>query len=416
MRQNKKTDGMNVFITNNAGSGQPGVVVLAYYSNRSTTAEPEYAQDWIVCIKSEAKGLKAATIAHEAGHMFTLPHTFFGFEEEPFCVSVAAPCAPASKSYGGSTVLTEKAARTGADANCTVSADGFCDTEADYNFGLIQGSCWNNGANSCVYNGGAKDPTCVTVNPEERNLMSYFNDCVSIFSPQQSTAMRTNYNNHAGRAYLRNGNVAPSFPGTMALPVLQTPAHQSTTQYFNNINFDWADVQGAIGYIIEVSTSLNFAIDPRRFLTTNSSFSIDPSKFTTANYLTAGRTYYWRVRPYGNYVTCAGFTSPAVHGSFTTGVLNSAAEIKGVSDFTVQPNPVSKKQQKLSLSLATEKGFDAQVKVISYTGQVVLQEEKSFTSGFGTHSFDVSALSNGIYVLQIESNEGVLNKKVVVID
>lgn len=57
---------------------------------------------------------------------------------------------------------------TNGKLHCNQSADGFCDTPADYNLGFgFQGP-------GCVYTGCAKDPDNVKLDPNEANLMSYF--------------------------------------------------------------------------------------------------------------------------------------------------------------------------------------------------------------------------------------------------
>ena len=121
----KKTDAMNVYLTGNAGDGSnPNEIVLAYYLNGGSTADTEYTYDWIVCTNSQVNGANAATIAHEAGHFFTLAHTFFGWEGGQFAPTVVSPCAPATVSYKGRVIQVEKVARTGTSKNCDVAADG----------------------------------------------------------------------------------------------------------------------------------------------------------------------------------------------------------------------------------------------------------------------------------------------------
>jgi Metallo-peptidase family M12 len=208
MAATKKADGMNVYLVNNAGTGtEPaGSIILAYYANRQTTTDAEYASDWIVCSNSQVNASNATTIAHESGHFFTLSHTFYGWENGPFVPTSAAPCAPASINFNGRVIPVEKVVRTGTSKNCDVAGDGFCDTPEDYNFGF--------GATSCSYSSIAKDPQCVSVNPDETNLMGYFLGCLKIFSAEQKAAIRNNYLNHAKRAYLRTGNITPPVNGS----------------------------------------------------------------------------------------------------------------------------------------------------------------------------------------------------------
>jgi Secretion system C-terminal sorting domain len=402
MLTTKKTDAMNVYLVNNCGDGSepPGTIILAYYLNRLSSSDVEYASDWVVCSNSQVNQGGASTIAHEAGHMFSLPHTFYGWEQagafDP--IAPASPCAPASVNYNGRIVSVEKVARSGSSKNCDSSGDNFCDTPEDYLFGF------SNGTRNCIYAGIAKDPECVAVNPDEKNIMSYFNDCVSTFSPQQKAAMVSNYLNNARRGYLRAGNITPSLGA--ATPVLVSPAAGATTPVFNNINLDWNDVPSAFGYSVEVSRFSSFA-QVKSFYVTTSNLNIN--SLNTGGYLSSGFTYYWRIKAVVPYSNCANTTT----GNFRTGTVNGVNDIDGVTQFLVSPNPLSKTQN-LSLEMTTEKAFDANIKLVNMTGQVVQTEKRRFATGYSTQSISVVDLTNGTYILTVESEKGVLNKRIVI--
>lgn len=401
MKATKKTDAMNVYLTNNAGDGSnPSEIVLAYYSNRSTTIDAEYANDWIVCINSQVNRTNAYTIAHEAGHFLSLPHTFFGWEGNgAFMPTAASPCAPVSLNYNGRVVLVEKVARTGTSKNCDVAADGFCDTPEDYLFGL--------GWNTCSYSGIAKDPNCVSVNPDETNIMSYFLNCMTFFSAEQKTAMRNNMLNHSARAYLRNNSVTP--PLTAAIPTLLSPATGATTTFFNNIRLDWQDVAGAIGYAVDVSRFSTFGSAVNSFYVTTSEVNVNKTNATNLG-LVAGGTYYWRVRAIVPYKNCDNLS---ITGNFKTGTLNPVNDISNVTGFTVSPNPLSKSQY-LSIQMTTETAFDAKIKLHNAIGQLIKVENRYFAEGSSVQEMSVNDVPNGTYILSIESAKGVLNKRLVI--
>ncbi len=395
----KKTDAMNVYCTNNAGAGNPGEIVLAYYASRGTQADPEYFYDWIVCSNSQISSSAAGTIAHEAGHLFSLPHTFYGWEAagafDPR--TAAGPCAPASVNYNGRIIAVEKVARTGATKNCDTAADGFCDTPEDYYL------AFTNDVSNCVYNGPAKDPDCVLVNPDELNLMGYFS-CTKNFSVEQKTAVRNNYLNHAKRDYLRAGNITP--PLTAATPTLVAPAAGATTNFYNNVNLDWSDVPSALGYSIEISRFSSFT-SAKTFWLTESFLNVND--LNAPGLLLASKTYYWRVKAVVPYNNCTNSAS----GSFISGTLNGVNDIAGVTQFTVSPNPLSKTQQ-LTLTMSSEQGFDAHVKLTNSIGQLIKSEKRTFAAGYSTQEVSVSDLTVGTYILSIESAKGVLNKRIVV--
>jgi hypothetical protein len=401
VRTNKKEDGMNIYMVNNANDpAQPNATVLGYYLNSSNGTA--YDADWLIVINSQASTSGAVTIAHEIGHHFSLPHTFLGWETCPFEATAAVPCAPATVTCFGNAVYTvENAARTGADANCSTAADGFCDTPPDYNLGFL--------ATSCTYAGLACDPKGVKIDPDEKNIMSYFNGCETSFSGQQKTAMQTNYLTHQNRAGLRAGNVAP--PATTLDAINPTsPINGVTTAYFNNITLNWGAVPNATSYIIEIATIPTFS-GSKILISPTNSINLNPT--VLPGYLSAtNQTYYWRVKPYSNYVFCAPMSA---RQNFISGILNATNEIAGVSSFDVSPNPLSKTQP-LNLNITVEKAFDAHVKLYNVAGQLIHREKRSFEVGFSTQTMAVSDLSAGLYILTLESANGVLNKKIVVRD
>jgi hypothetical protein len=398
MAATKKADGMNVYLVNNSGTGtEPaGTVILAYYSNRQTTADAEYATDWIVVSNNQVNASNATTIAHESGHFFSLAHTFYGWENGPFAPTSAAPCAPASVNYNGRIIAVERVARTGTSKNCDVAGDGICDTPEDYNFGF--------GATSCNYSGIAKDPQCVSVNPDETNLMGYFLGCLKNFSVEQKAAIRNNYLNHAKRAYLRSGNITP--PLTAAVPTLLSPANAATTPYFNNIALDWADVPSAIGYTVDVSKFSSFT-SSKTFFATASNFNIN--NLNTSGYFVAGTTYYWKIRAIVPFNNCLNVAT----GNFKTGTLNAVQEISGISQFTVSPNPLNSSQN-MTLEMNSEMAFEAKIKLVNMMGQVMKMEKRTFPVGYSSQSVSVLDLTNGTYILSIESEKGVLNKRIII--
>ena len=236
--------------------------------------------------------------------------------------------------------------------------------------------------------------------------MGYFLGCMTFFSTEQKTAMRNNMLNHPNRAYLRT-NVTP--PLTAAIPTLVSPATGATTPYFNNIRLDWADVAGALGYWVDVSRFPTFGSAVKGFYVTASEVNVNSANASALG-LTAGGTYYWRVRAIVPYKTCDNLSTT---GNFKTGTLNAVNEIEGVTHFSVSPNPLSKSQL-LSLQMTTETDFDANVKLFNSIGQLIKTERRHFSTGVSAQEMSVSDVANGIYILTIESEKGVLNKRIVI--
>ena len=396
---NKKSDGLNVYFINNANDpSQPNATVLGYYLNTNTGIP--YDADWLVIINSQASIGGAVTIAHEAGHAFSLPHPFLGWESCPFVPTASNPCAPATIScFGGGVYAVENAARTGVDANCSTAGDGFCDTPPDYNLGF--------GANTCNYVGLACDPKSIKIDPDEKNIMGYFSGCETFFSPQQVAAIQNNYLNNSKRSYLRAGNIAPTVT-TLTTPNLLSPINGASTTYYNNFILSWDAVAGATGYTVEIAKTPTF-FDSRILVATTNTLNINSNLLP--GYLTvASQNYYWRIKPYSNYVFCSVVTT---RQNFVAGLVNGTHDISGVSSFDISPNPLSNSQP-LQLSITAEKALNAQVKLFNIAGKLIKTEQIHFEAGFNSQNMSVSELYSGIYILTLESENGIVYKKVIV--
>ena len=136
--QNWSNKAINIYFTKTAGSNPN---TLAYYLGPF----PGFAKEHIICKNSAADG---PTVAHEIGHFFSLAHPFFGWEDNAWDPNVhgnpVGTYAPA-----GAPFLNEKMD----GSNCTIAADGLCDTPPDYLFAF---SAAQNGCNP--WSGGAMDP------------------------------------------------------------------------------------------------------------------------------------------------------------------------------------------------------------------------------------------------------------------
>jgi hypothetical protein len=274
--------------------------VLAYYSP---------LQDWIVSRRDQINGLaNNSTIPHETGHFFSLMHPFLGWESSGGFGPGSAgwPVAPVIAPDG---VATERQDGT----NCSTAGDRICDTGPDYKFAFLQAGC-------SAYNGGAKDPLGVVVDPLENNTMSYFDACSSYsFTPLQATAMQADLNS-ASRNYLDNSFSPASVSFTTPTDLLVSPVSGSTVQFYNAVQLAWNAVDGATHYLVEVDIIPTFA-------TTNVKTYITTSTSLALNDLVGSETYYWRVKPFNQYYTCA---VPRSRNFKTPAAASAVADINGL--------------------------------------------------------------------------------------
>ncbi|MFN8330013.1 MAG: hypothetical protein U0T81_02150 [Saprospiraceae bacterium] len=106
------------------------------------------------------------TLSHEIGHYFSL--TIPSSDGKP--ILMTAQCQPLTtlpqRPEGIGRICRSREAIFKQQLHCNVSADGFCDTPADYNLGF--------GFNGCKYSAALKDPDDVPPILMAFNIMSYF--------------------------------------------------------------------------------------------------------------------------------------------------------------------------------------------------------------------------------------------------
>jgi hypothetical protein len=387
MNNKRHTKAINVYVTKEAASGNTppnGGTVLAYYSP---------AQDWVVSRKDQINGNGNGTIAHEFGHFFSLAHTFLGYESDPFDAADAGwPNAPAV-SPGG--YPTEK--QNG--SNSATAADKIADTPPDYNFGYIWSGC-------SAYTGGAKDPTGEVVDPMEINFMSYFSGCEYDFTPGQVSAMNADIAS-VDRNYLDNSFVPVATTFETPANLLVSPIGNDTTAAFDQVNLTWNAVTGATYYLVEIDITSGFATASYQ------AFIVNGTSKTLTNLL-SNKLYYWRVKPFNEYYTCA----DAKASSFRTAIsgVSGTNNIKVVQDWHIQPNP-TQSNNNVQLFVNAERAFEANVIVTDASGKQIFADlSRSFVAGENSYILNTNSLSNGIYFVSLISGEARMTQRLVIIE
>lgn len=381
MNNRRLNNAVNVYVTNIADSGNPNPIgiVLAYYSPTN---------DWVVSRKDQINGTGNGTIPHEVGHFFSLRHTFFGWESAPFQPGSAGwPIAP-SVSPGG--IPTEKMD----GSNCTTAGDYICDTPPDYNFGLL--------VSNCQYNGGAKDPMGVLVDPMENNYMGYFSDCDYEFTPGQFSQVTTNLNS-ASRNYLDNTFTPAAETIVTPEELLTLPAVGDTVDFYNTVYFEWQSVAGATYYLFELDINSTYTSPlSQEIVSTGTSL--------TLTNLQANRTYYWRVRPFNEYYTCNG----AKQRTFRTPGVSGTDNIAGLAGWVVAPNPLTAGQT-ARVAVKADQAFDANMTVYDLAGRTVYQQTGlQFPAGDSTLQLALDNAPNGMYYIVLENANGRAARKLII--
>ena len=386
MRGARDNNAMNIFVTRSAenGGGQPGTV-LGYYSP---------SEDWIVIRKDEFNGF-SATLAHEVGHFFGLPHPHSGWECSPYDEDVHGN--PVSSIWSPCNAGLRVEFQDG--SNCSNSGDRICDTPPDYNFGFG----WSVGGDQCApYTPEVRDPMGDVVNPMEENIMGYFINCDEYaFTTQQKNVIQADFFSSA-RSYLRTGVTPETAPVTNEV-VYNYPINDEETPTFDNIELDWDNTPGANQYLVIVDRIGSFTLQPERFIVEESNLIVDE--------LSEGKKYFWKVWPYNESQTGAGW---APTQSFFVGTASAVNTISSVEEVAIFPNPVS--DQDLTISLRSSQTLNANIRLVDLSGKTVISVGEQVIQGGmqWQYSMNVTGLTPALYFLQIVSDKGIITEKVSV--
>jgi hypothetical protein len=389
IQTNKVNNALNIFIIGQFTEEGLG----GYYLG------PFPQNDYIVMPRNAVFSI---ALPHEVGHFFSLAHPFFGWGQvgdtgwDPAVhgnpVGTYAPLPPP-----GQQILNEKVDQS----NCLEAADAICDTPPDYFFAFSPAL----GGNCTSPTISALDPNGDEIDPVGDNMMNYFGQCPDyVFTADQSEAMVNDLYSTA-RNYVRPG-ITPDLTEITEAPELVSPINGESTPGYNLVEFDWDAVDGADYYVLEIDFLPTFAGSPSRYVVSNATFKVVEDIFN------ANSTYYWRVRPFGEYFTCG--VQYSERGDFVTGSIVATQEVEEVSGWNIRPNPI-RTGGMLQIEVEAGQSFQGTINLYSSTGQLLKSLNRlDFNTGGTNVEMDVNGLAAGIYIATIETNFGVLNKKVLI--
>lgn len=335
-------------------------------------------------------GAGNSTWSHEFGHHLSLPHPFFGWEDFTWDYSKPAP----EKVNGR---LVEKMD----GSNCHNAGDRFCDTRPDYlNY---RWTCNSNFESTLLLH----DPNDSTFRSDATLFMGYsLDECASRFSDEQIDAMRTNlYTEHSN--YLQITDPLDGLSNAQSLQLL-SPIDTQVVQY-NNINMVFnAPGNGSI-YVLEIGLLESFV--PTIYTQTvyapdQAQISIHVDKNMPNN-----RRLYWRIKAFNEWDVC--LASPLAVGVFKTQNLSGTSWLDRNLQFELMPNPVAEGTNAQLLVSAANK-LDGKILVIDLAGKICMQMNVDISASEQTIDIPTAQLSPGAYILQLQSDKGILTKRLVV--
>lgn len=313
-----------------------------------------------VAIGKNCSGDNSTTLAHELGHFFSLPHTFYGWEN------------------GNTPSNPEAIRRSGPGTNCNSSGDGFCDTDADY-----LSVRWN-----CPYVTSKTDAFGDQYHLDSSMYMSYSSDnCQSRFSAQQIAQMQNNLHTAGNRAGIHNA-IPPSYL-TLSTPAVSYPVD---TMYTNAQYIVWNKVPGADYYHVKIA--LTNTIPLQTILTADT--VLIPS-FTPQN----NQSYVVTVSPLNAYDLCMTHTTTRkyVYSPTSNGALSTGTVMSGDDALTLFPNPLSEGRE-LSLRFNQLPAGAYQVAVSDISGRIVYTGTLEHNHTNETMQLALPLLNSGVYYVR----------------
>lgn len=374
MQKNKIEGAMNVFVVKKAngacGYYQPGTDCIA-------VAKACFAKS-------------SSTLAHEAGHYFSLPHTFNGWEGKTY----NADDVPTYLKISGTrdTLFVERVD----GANCKKSGDRICDTPPDYI--NDRWNCNSDGLSQEVF----KDPDGNTFRVDGSLYMSYSNDrCQSRFSEMQIAQMDNQIRTRRGNMITNEEDLPPALTETDVPNAL--PSNSEEIDY-QNVKLQWDHVDNATHYIVQLSRFTIFDQSVIEFekIVTKNELELDE--------LREGKNYYWRVKPYNGTSLCHDFGT--VHKFKAINPTNVESFDTGNSVY-IQSNVLLGSDPTLRLAFNFSDILPTTIQVYSISGRMVHNQHINNPS-HNDVELRLNALPSGTYLLKMQNKKNRILKKIIV--
>jgi len=295
----------------------------------------------------------SSTLSHELGHLFSLPHTFSGWEN-------------------GSTPSPNYQERVDG-LNCRNAGDGFCDTGPDY-----VANRWG-----CNYYTQLTDPIGVKFKPDSSLFMNYASDaCQNRFSNEQFLAMDANLQN-------RQISKSTGAPVPISGPVLLYPDVNDTNLNPDKITLSWNSVKDAKAYYVQVARFAYWEVLNFEKITLDTFVDIK---------LFGSWPFSWHVKSLSEGNTCSDFSNAT---TFTTKEIASyISELELGNSIKLYPNPVF-----VGNKISVKSELDGELIISDLFGRIISKHKQN--SGI---SSEIYFEKSGLYFIEF-SVEGISVKQ-----
>jgi PKD repeat protein len=201
---------------------------------------------------------------------------------------------------------------------------------------------------------------------------------------------------------------------TQSIQVTNTGSYSVTT----------TNVDACAGVGASDAVTVTFTATP----TAAGSFTTNGNIVTFSNTSTGASSYSWDFGDFTNSSASAPVHAYAVNGNYQvvltaingnctdTTVLNvaitvSIEELMGLSNLTIYPNPAS---ETAVISFDNTLGNSFDIQLIDQLGRVIMSQNGVQASGSNMVTIDLTNLSDGLYSIQLTSNQNTISKRLIV--
>ena len=201
-----------------------------------------------------------------------------------------------------------------------------------------------------------------------------------------------------------------------------TQSIQVTTTGSYSVTTTNADACAGVG--ASDAVSVTFTTTP----TAAGSFTTNGNIVTFANTSTGASSYSWDFGDFTNSSSAAPLHAYAANGNyqvvltaingnctdttvFNVAITVSIEELMGLSNLTIYPNPAS---ETAIISFDNTLGNSFEIQLIDQLGRVIMSQNDVQISGSNLVTIDLTNLSDGLYSIQLTSNQNTISKRLIV--
>ena len=157
----------------------------------------------------------------------------------------------------------------------------------------------------------------------------------------------------------------------------------------------------ATNYLIQVSRIPNFAVNVIEE-------RVSDSFFSTVDLL-AGVSYFWRIRPFNEFSTCAPWSAGQ---RFSTTEISAVAKIDGLNGFKIFPNLLSAGNN-FSIQIKLNEPIEGIIQMTDLTGKVILTQPINHSVGSQVYEIPTSNFRRGLYLVSLSTANGKVLRKLI---